>query len=312
MNILVTGGAGFIGSHLVDKLAIFEEQNVIVLDDLSAGKLENLKLSKGRITINLGSVYDYKLVDTIAREYKIDLIYHLATPCLVKGIEDPKLMHDVTDAGTFNVCLAAKNNNCKIIYISTSEVYGNLNRFPISEKSSTEPVSIYGLTKLIGEKYVSFFHRIFGVPALIIRPFNTYGERHREDDYACVVTNFVKRAREGKMPIINGDGRQRRDFTYVKDVVTGIRLLSHLSDGQIIVIGSGTDISMKELANLVWKIYYKKEVIPSYIFEKSRPNDVYRLQADITLARTYGYDPKISLEDGLNRYIELMCPNRII
>lgn len=307
LRILVTGGCGFIGSHLVERL-VNEGHYVVVLDDLSAGSMENVKPVEGKAVINLGSVTDQRTVDTIVNVHKIDLIFHLATPCLVKGLEDPKLMHTVTDVGAFNVCLAARDYSAMVIYISTSEVYGNLDTFPIGENTSPDPTSMYGLTKLVGEKYVKFFSDIYQVPAFIIRPFNTYGPRHREDYYACVITNFIKRAQAGFPPIIHGDGFQSRDFTYVTDIVDGIYTLlekSNLEHGEVVVLGSGRDVSMRDLAEIVWRAYGYSE-LSSIDWEPPRPHDIRRLQADITLAKSYGYSPKVSLGDGLKTYISWM------
>jgi len=303
-NLLVTGGAGFIGSNLVERLVQLGH-HVVVLDDLSAGRLENLDPVMDRIKFNVGTVADLGTIETLLECYDIKTIYHMATPCLVKGLEDPKLMHTITDMGTFNVCLGAMNHGAKIIYISTSEIYGNLMNFPIDEVAPVAPVSIYGLTKLIGEEYVSFFNRIFHVPAVIIRPFNTYGPKHREDRYACVITNFIKQALEGEDPVIHGDGQQSRDFSYVDDIVEGIIKLGKLVDGEIINIGSGKDINMLDLAKIVWKLF-GSDIEPRLSYSEVRPNDVRKLQADNSLARTYGFRPENSLEAGLEKYINWM------
>lgn len=192
MKILVTGGAGFIGSHLVEKL-VEQEHGVIVLDDLSAGNLGNLDAVKNKISFKRGSICDLELLRLFT--LNVDIIFHLATHCLVKGLDKGgiPLMHQVNDIGTFNICLAAKEHNCKIVYIGTSEEYGPQQEIPIKETAPMNPVSIYGFTKLVAERYVKFFHELYGVPAVIIRPFNTFGPRQREDAYAGVITSFVKK-----------------------------------------------------------------------------------------------------------------------
>lgn len=292
--------SGFIGSHIVDRLLDLGH-TVVVLDDLSAGKIGNLT-QEPPVNLNIGTVEDLQTVRTLTKVYNIEVIFHLATPCLVKGIEDPALMHKIDDLGTFNVCLAAKEYGCRLVYISTSEVYGNVDRFPISEATPTSPVSLYGLTKYIGEEYVRFFHKIYKLPAVIIRPFNCYGPRHRTDDYACVVTNFFKRAREGLLPIIEGDGKQSRDFSYVTDIVDGIMCLWQLKDGQTVCLGSGKDVNMIDLATMVWKAYGYKDPPSSIDWRPERPNDVRRLVCDNSWAKVYGYNPKISLTTGLKLY----------
>ena len=296
-NILISGGAGFIGSHLVDRLLELDH-TVTILDDLSAGKIENVNLYA---KLNIGTVEDLQTVRTIVKTYDIEVIFHLATPCLVKGLEDPVLMQRVDDLGTFNVCMVAREKDIKVVYISTSEIYGIQDKFPIKEDAKPNPVSLYGLVKLIGEEYVRFFHKVYMVPAVIIRPFNCYGPRHREDDYACVITRFLQRAKKGLPPMIMGDGLQSRDFSYVDDIVDGIMKLWTLGNGITVNLGSGKDINMMDLAKLVWKTYgYKSE--PSIDWEVERPHDIRKLQADISLAKEYGYEPKISLEEGLKRY----------
>lgn len=251
------------------------------------------------MTIVTGDVRKLETVETLAS--KTEVIFHLATRCLVQGLEDPRSMHGVNDLGTYNICLAAKKHGCKIVYFGTSEQYGNQTEFPIKETAPMNPVSIYGLTKLVAENYVSFFHNIYGVPAVIIRCFNTYGPRHREDSYAAVITEFMKRLKNGQPLIIQGDGQQTRELTYISDVVDGTILLSTLYNGEIINIGGGTEISILDLANLLSNVWHNKNAVIE--FTKPRPHDIKRFCCDITKAKSYGYKPKVSLEEGLRRYV---------
>jgi len=306
MKILVVGGAGFIGSHLVDKL-VERGHDVIVLDDLSAGKLSNLDAVKDQISFKQGSVCDLELMRLLTKD--VDVIYHLATQCLVKGLGNPYLMHQVNDIGTFNVCLTAKENNCKIIYIGTSEEYGPQETFPIKETALLNPVSIYGITKVVGELYVRFFNKIYDVPAVIIRPFNTFGPRQREDAYAGVITSFVKRLTNNLAPIIFGDGLQTRDFTYVSDIVEGIVLLSKLENGEVVNLGSETETSVLDIATALNHILRENMPI-SPVFDAPRINDVRQLRADITIAKNYGYKPKVKFEVGLKIYVKWYTSSR--
>ena len=295
----------FIGSNLVKALLVNGDK-VIVLDDFSVGKLSNLDIlspydprSNENLTVVSGSILDLNMLYSLAMQ--VDVIYHLAVQCLVRCNEDFKLGHETNDAGTFNVCLAAKRFNAKIVYISSSEIYGTAQCSPMSESHPTEPQSIYGLTKLVGEKYVSMFNKYYGVPAVIIRPFNCYGENHRGDQYAAVLTNFIKRVLQRKPLIIHGSGEQSRDLTYVTDTVQGILILSKLSHGEIVNIGAGSSATIYDLAKIISTIASQPLNV---IHEDARINDVFKLEADITLARKYGYEPKVPLRDGLKLYFE--------
>jgi UDP-glucose 4-epimerase len=308
MNVLVTGGAGFIGSHLVEKL-LGRGDKVTVLDDFSAGQLENIDEIRYEIGIGVGSVADRSFVRRCCRNK--DVIFHLATQCLVKGNEDPLLIHEVNDIGTYNICIAAKENNCKIVYIGTSEEYGPQRKYPIKETAPMNPVSLYGLTKFIGERYVRFYHEIYDVPAVIIRPFNTFGPRQREDAYAGVITSFLKCVIANLPLTINGDGKQTRDFTYISDTVDGVLLLSKLKDGEIINLGSGQEVSINTLAKLMpIALGYDPSINYPIEHREARVNDLRRLRANISQARKYGYKPKISLTEGLRKYVEWYKGNR--
>lgn len=299
MRSLVTGGAGFIGSNLV-KVLVDRGDDVTVLDDFSVGKMEHLDsiMNTGSIEVVKGSVCDIDLVRKLMSE--TDTVFHLAVQCLMKCNDDPIVAHDVNVGGTFNVCLAAHGAHAKVVYVSSSEVYGTCKFPPMLESHPTEPQSIYGLSKLMGEEYVKHFNEYYGVPAVIIRPFNAYGPNHRNDQYSAVITMFIRRLEKGEYPIIEWTGEQSRDFTYVTDTAEGIALLSKLEHGEIVNIGSGKATTIKELASTLLKIYGMEN---KFIFAERRPNDVFRLEADTSLAKTYGYEPKIALEEGLRKYV---------
>lgn len=312
MKALVTGGLGFIGSHLVRKL-VDSFDDVRVIDDLSSGaaNINNLGSVKEQVAICIDTIVNYKRLNEMAKG--VDVIFHLATQCLVKGMDDPVLMHQTNDIGSFNVCMTAKENKSKVVYISTSEVYGEQRRFPIKETASLHPKSLYALTKIVGENYLKFFHDTYGVKGAIIRPFNTFGPLQREDldmarmlqgynAYAGVITSFIKRYEKELPPIIFGDGRQSRDFTYVTDTVDGILLLAEKLDNcETVNLGLGKDYTIREIASLMNDIW-NKDYEP--IFGIPRINDISRLLPDITLAQSYGYKPKVKFEDGLRRYVD--------
>jgi len=293
-RIGIVGGGGFIGSHIVKRLVEWGK-DVYVLD---CRKAPSLNVSGAQYY--QGDVVNQETVRDFTR--KVDVIMHLATLCLVEGLRDPMPMYQVNDVGTFNICLAAKQFGVKIVFIGSSEEYGMQTKFPISETNPLNPVSIYGLTKGVADAYVRFFNKIYDVPAVVIRPFNTFGPLQREDVYAGVITSFIKRVEHDLPPIINGDGIQTRDFTYITDIVDGILLLSDLENGEVINLGSGREVSVLELAHLISDVWDGKQREP--IFADARVKDLPRLQADISLARKYGYAPKVSLKDGLKAYIE--------
>lgn len=298
MRSLVTGGAGFIGSHLV-KVLVDRGDDVTVLDDFSVGRMEHLNslLNIENIEVVKGSVCDISLVRKLMS--RTDTVFHLAVQCLVKCNENPVLAHEVNVGGTFNTCLAAYESHAKIVYISSSEVYGTY-EFPITENLQTEPQSIYGLSKLMGEEYVKHFNEYYKVPAVIIRPFNAYGPNHRNDQYSAVITAFIRRLENGEYPIIEGTGEQSRDFTYVTDTAEGIALLSKLEHGEIVNIGSGKATTIKDLATILLEIYGMEK---KFIFTEPRPNDAFKLEPDTSLAKSYGYKPSIALNEGLRKYI---------
>ena len=312
MRFLLTGGAGFIGSHLAISL-VKKGHEVTVLDDLSSGSMENLESVKDAVKIEVGSVSSLKTVRKMARE--ADVIYHLATQCLIMGMDNPAYLQATNDVGTFNVCQAAKEYGCKLNYIGTSEQYGIQEKFPIREDAPLRPRSLYALTKVLGESYVKYFHEVHKVPAVIIRPFNCYGPLQREDldmerlmrgfnAYAGVITSFIKRLEKGEPPVIFGNGLQSRDFTYVSDIVDGFVLLGELGDCETVNLGSGRAVSILELAGMMVDAWGADEKLKNVVFKDCRPNDIRALLADIQLARSYGYSPKVPFEDGLKRYVE--------
>lgn len=299
MRSLVTGGAGFIGSNLV-KVLVDRGDKVTVLDDFSVGRTEHLD-AIGNIEIVKGSVCDIDLVRKLMS--KTDTVFHLAVQCLVMCNDNPVIAQEVNVGGTFNICLAAHETHAKMVYVSSSEIYGTCQFSPMTESHPAEPQSIYGLSKLMGEDYVKHFNKYYGVPAVIIRPFNAYGPNHRNDQYSAVITAFIRRLENGEYPIIEWTGEQSRDFTYVTDTAEGIALLSKLEHGEIVNIGSGNAMSINELATTLMKIYGKESNMDKLIYAERRQNDVFKLDADTSLAKSYGYKTKVSLEEGLRKYV---------
>lgn len=304
LKILVTGGAGFIGSNFVDELA--KNNHVIILDNFSSGKKENIAhhVGKDNVEIIEGDVRDKNLLFSITKG--IDVIYHLAVQCLRVSINDPEINHEVNATGTLNLCMAALKNYVKrFVYVSSSEVYGTAVNVPMDEAHPCEPTTVYGASKLAGEKYTLAYHRTYGMQSMVVIPFNTYGTReHFEGAYGEVIPKFVLRALNDKQPIIFGDGTQTRDFTYVSDTVRGIIGASECGGmiGQTVNIARGEEVSIKKLAEMIYKKLGKPHIKP--IFEKERPGDVKRHFSGVKKAeRLFGFRAEIGIDKGLDMFI---------
>jgi UDP-glucose 4-epimerase len=307
-RILVTGGAGFIGSHLVEKLMELGN-SVIVLDDFSEGTERNLQgvSRSSELEVVHGDVLNMGTVDSLVK--KADYVFHLAVKCLSLGLEDPMTVHEVNATGTLNVCMACKRHKTKrFIYVSSSEVYGSAKYLPMDENHPLWPTTPYAASKAAGEFYVWSFYDTWNLPAIIIRPFNTYGPRCRIDRYCAVIPSFVKRLLLNQPLIVYGDGNQTRDFTYVSDTVEGILRAAECDElvGGTINIARGEEVSVKKIAEIVLSLMEmngKRALDP--IFEKERPGDVRRHLADISKARKLlGFEPKVSIIDGIKSYVE--------
>ncbi len=302
MKLLVTGGAGFIGSHLAEEL-VRRGNYVIIVDNLSTGKMENIKelLGKDDTEFVQGSITDLPLLQRLFRD--VEYVFHQAALARVpRSIEDPVSTNEANINGTLNVLVAAKENGVrKVIYASSSSVYGDNPTLPQREDLPPSPLSPYALTKLAGEYYCRIFRRIYGLSTVCLRYFNVYGPRQDHgSQYAAVIPLFIKRLSEGKPPIIFGDGKQTRDFTFVKDVVTANIIAAESTASGILNIARGESVTINDLASLIASIMEKN--IKS-IYQESRPGDIRHSLADISKARAIGYEPRYSLEDGVRETI---------
>jgi UDP-glucose 4-epimerase len=304
-KVLVTGGAGFIGSNLVDALA--KNNHVVILDNFSSGRRENIShhMGSSNVEIVAGDVRDKKILREITKE--VDVIYHLAVQCLRVSINDPEINHEVNATGSLNLCMAAHGNSVKrFVYISSSEVYGTALTVPMDESHPCEPTTVYGASKLAGEKYTLAYHRTYGLPSMVVIPFNTYGPReHFEGAYGEVIPKFVLRALNNTPPVIFGDGSQTRDFTYVTDTVRGILMASECDGmiGHTVNIARGEEVSIKDLAAKIYQKLGKGHIRP--LFEKERPGDVRRHFAGTAKAeRLFGFRAEVGIEEGLDMFIK--------
>jgi UDP-glucose 4-epimerase len=305
-RILVTGGAGFIGSNLVDVLA--PANDVTVVDNLSTGSKENIKnhLKKGTIRFVQADIRNVEEMHELTKN--IDIIYHLAVQCIRVSLYDPRLVHEVNATGTFNLCQAAvKNGVQKFVYTSSAEVYGEGKTIPINEEHPLEPHTPYGAAKLAGEAYVGVYHRTYGLPSVILRLFNTYGQReHFEGPYGEVIPRFVVRVMNDMPPVVFGDGEQTRSFCEVSDTVRAIVKASQYDNaiGQTINIGGEREMAINEVARTIVDLLGNgRKMVP--IHWAARPGEIRRHAADLSKARQLlEFEPSMELIDGLNNYIK--------
>ena len=301
-QIVVTGGAGFIGSHLAEKL-VDRGYDVTVLDDLSTGKMENIAALVEKKTVRFvkGSITDLSLLREVFQG--IDAVFHEGALSRVpRSVNDPLTCNEVNITGTLNVLMAARDSKVKkVVYASSSSVYGETDRLPETEDLPTNPLSPYALGKLAGEMYCEIFRHIYGVPTVSLRYFNVYGTRlDPESNYATAIPVFINRVARGLPPVIFGDGEQTRDFTYIEDVVqANLTFLENEAEG-VFNIGSGERVSVNYLAEQVIGIL-GKTMKPEY--QPPRPGDPKHTLADISRARSFGYDPKWPLARGLRELI---------
>jgi UDP-glucose 4-epimerase len=297
-RVMVTGGAGFIGSELARQIAAAGAE-VVVVDNLVNGRRENLAGILGAVTLEVSDVRDTARMKELARS--VQAIFHLACLGVRHSIHSPRENHDVNATATLDLLAAARAAGVeRFVCVSSSEVYGTARYVPMTEEHPTYPNTVYGASKLAGECYTRAYHETYGFPTIVIRPFNTYGPRcHHEGDSGEVIPKFILRSMAGRPMVVFGDGTQTRDFTYVTDTARGI-LLAGTSEGAVgetINLGSGREIAVNDLAGEVAALLGVKAAITR---TAPRPGDVLRLCAEIGKARRLcGYEPHVTLGEGL-------------
>jgi len=300
-RVLVTGGAGFIGSELVRQLAD-RGSAVRVVDNLVNGQRENLNGVRGNVELVVADIRDAKAMTSLLRD--VDIIFHLACLGVRHSIHSPVENHEVNASATLGLLNTARSGGVKrFVYVSSSEVYGTARTAPITETHPTLPMTVYGASKLAGEAYARAFWETYHYPTVVLRSFNAYGPRcHHEGDSGEVIPKFMLRCLAGKPMMIFGDGTQTRDFTFVADTAAGI-LAAGLSDssvGETINLGSGKEIQVRDLANTIAQVLGRPQADIAHV--EPRPGDVLRLLADSSKAkRLLGFQPSVALRDGLAR-----------
>src|SRR5579864_759634 len=301
MRYLVTGGAGFIGSNIVDEL-LRRGHEVVVLDDLSAGKEENLARVRQKIDFRVGSITDLATVQSACKG--ADYVIHLAARTSVpRSVKDPLESNRVNIDGTLNVLVAARDAKVRrIVYAASSSAYGETPALPKIETMQPAPISPYGVTKYVGELYAQVFGRVYGLENVCVRYFNVFGPRQDPtSQYSGVLARFMLAVLQGQQPIVYGDGEQSRDFTYIDNVVDETLRACEATgaSGMVFNGGTGARITLNQVLKLLEKITGKKVAARH---DPPRNGDIRDSQADISLARkTLGYEPSVLFEEGLRR-----------
>lgn len=302
---LVTGGAGFIGSHIAAAL-LASGARVRVLDDLSTGHRENLDEIGGDVEFIEGSVADEQLLKRAFEN--VEVIFHeAAIPSVPRSVEAPRNTHVASVDGTFSVLLAARDAGVKrVVYAASSSAYGDQPTLPKSEEMSPQPLSPYAVAKLVGEYYCQVFTRVYGLETVSLRYFNVFGPRQDPgSQYSGVVSRFISALSTGERPVIFGDGEQSRDFTYIDNVVAANLSAASApkAAGKVINVANGQRVTLNELLGELKELTGKTDVTAEY--RDPRVGDVRHSLADITMARELlGYESKVNLREGLKRTLD--------
>lgn len=299
-KLLVTGGAGFIGSNLVRKLVEQGHKDVRVLDNLSTGKWDNLAPVLDEIDFQVGDIRDATFTEKHFRD--VETVFHeAALPSVDRSVRDPIATNESNITGTLNVLMAARTNQVKrVVYASSSSLYGDSPSLPKHEEMPVNPLSPYALSKYAGERYCQLFYQLFGLETLCLRYFNVFGpHQDAASDYAAVIPRFISWISRGEQVMIYGDGEQTRDFTFVDNVVqANLRAASSEQGmGEVFNIACGERISINRLAEHIMDILGRQVPIE---YATPRQGEVRDSLADITKARQQlGYEPDISVWEGL-------------
>jgi nucleoside-diphosphate-sugar epimerase len=303
MRALVTGGGGFIGSHIVDRL-LRDGHDVVVLDSFATGRRENLEHLTD-IELIEGDVQSFERVHKATRRCEV-VLHQAALPSVPRSIQDPLMSNFVNVTGTLNVLLAARDSDVRrVVYASSSSVYGTSEQLPKVETMRPAPISPYAVSKLAGEGYCRASSTVYGVESVALRYFNVFGPRQDpSSQYAAVIPNFISAALAGRRPVVFGDGTQSRDFTYVDNVVEAnvLALDAASASGEVLNVACGERITLNDMLREL------REAVGEPIeadYRPSRPGDVLHSHADISRAtEVLGYRPIVSFSQGLRRILD--------
>ena len=304
-TVLVTGGAGFIGSHIASAL-LKSGARVRVLDDLSTGHRENIDEIGREVDFIHGSVADEDLLAKVLDG--VEVVFHeAAIPSVPRSVEAPRQSHIASVDGTFSLLLAARDKNVRrVVYAASSSAYGDQPTLPKSEQMLPDPLSPYAVAKLVGEYYCQVFTRVYGLETVSLRYFNVFGPRQDPgSQYSGVVSRFISALLSGEQPVIYGDGEQSRDFTYIENVVAANLSAAEAKDaaGKVINIANGERITLNQLLAELKELTGNHDVKVKYL--EPRVGDVRHSLADISLARQLlNYESKVDLREGLQRTID--------
>ena len=303
MAYLVTGGAGFIGSHITEEL-LKRGDEVVILDNMYSGRSENLAANPKAVFVE-GSIMDSGILDSICTEYDIEGIFHLAAVASVqKSIENPAHVHEVNVTGTLNVLEAARKHGVRKVVLSASAAaYGDNPVFPKREDMLPEPLSPYAVSKIASEMYCKTYAELYNMQTISLRYFNVFGPRQDPNgEYAAVIPKFTEKICAGESPTVFGDGKQTRDFVYVKDVARANILAMDSDISGLFNIGTGIQTSLNNLAKMIMDA---AEISVDMKYEPAREGDVRHSVADISKAKSeLGYKPEWELTDGIKETVE--------
>jgi dTDP-glucose 4,6-dehydratase len=302
MKVLITGGAGFQGSHLAERM-LNKGHEVTIINTFSDEKRRNIEGVKDKLNVVFGSITDPVLVEKTVRGH--DVVFHLAANVNVdQSLKDPKSFIDINITGTFNILEQVRATGARLIYASTCEVYGDGHDLKedelLPETAELRPNSPYAASKAGADRLCHAYHKSFGTNVTIVRPFNIFGERQKSGTFGALIPILVRKAMAGEALTVFGDGHATRDYLYISDLVDAYELVMETKglEGKVVNFGSGVNTSVKDIAT-----YIAGKFNAEIKHGPARPGEVTRFPCDISFAKSLGFSPKVSIWEGIDRYI---------